>query len=82
MSMDFAIRTAMFFKDPIDKWASITGEYKLMNMYRKNKKKYDALYNKIRKRKCRVCWCTENNACSGWCQWVGIDLCSACIDAI
>ena len=53
--MDFAIRTAMFFKDPIDKWASITGEYKLMNMYRKNKKKYDALYNKIRKRKCRVC---------------------------
>ena len=32
-------------------------------------------------RKCRVCGCTENNACLGGCSWVENDLCSACTDA-
>lgn len=27
---------------------------------------------------CRVCGCTENNACEGGCSWVEPDLCSAC----
>jgi len=30
--------------------------------------------------KCRVCGCTENNACPGGCSWVEDDLCSACVD--
>lgn len=32
------------------------------------------------KRKCRVCGCTWNNACSGGCYWVEGDLCSECVD--
>jgi hypothetical protein len=27
---------------------------------------------------CRVCGCTEWNACEGGCRWVEKDLCSAC----
>lgn len=29
-------------------------------------------------RKCRVCGCTEQNACEGGCSWVEEDLCSSC----
>jgi hypothetical protein len=29
-------------------------------------------------RACRVCGCTENNACDPPCSWAGADLCSAC----
>ncbi|PZP64216.1 MAG: hypothetical protein DI597_00965 [Pseudoxanthomonas spadix] len=29
-------------------------------------------------RACRVCGCTETNACEGGCWWVEYDLCSAC----
>lgn len=29
---------------------------------------------------CRVCGCTENNACPGGCSWVGPDLCSSCVE--
>ena len=29
-------------------------------------------------RKCRVCGCTQNNACPGGCYWVEEDLCSQC----
>jgi hypothetical protein len=27
---------------------------------------------------CRICGCTQNNACQGGCYWVESDLCSAC----
>lgn len=27
---------------------------------------------------CRVCGCTQNNACEGGCYWVEPDLCSRC----
>lgn len=30
-------------------------------------------------RACRLCGCTEFNACPGSCSWVGPDLCSACV---
>lgn len=30
-------------------------------------------------RACRVCGCTELNACPGGCCWVEEDLCSACV---
>lgn len=30
---------------------------------------------------CAVCGCTQNNACDGGCEWVGADLCSACLEA-
>ena len=30
-------------------------------------------------RACRVCGCTEDNACEGGCWWVEDDLCSACV---
>lgn len=33
-------------------------------------------------RKCRVCGCTEHNACDGGCCWVGEDLCSSCVASI
>ncbi len=29
---------------------------------------------------CRVCGCTENNACPGGCSWVEPDLCSGCAE--
>lgn len=29
-------------------------------------------------KRCRVCGCTENNACEGGCYWVEDDLCSKC----
>lgn len=29
-------------------------------------------------RRCRVCGCTERNACPGGCHWVEWDLCSEC----
>lgn len=32
-------------------------------------------------RKCRVCGCTEDDACAGPCYWVELDLCSACVGA-
>lgn len=31
-------------------------------------------------RKCRVCGCTEYNACEGGCYWVAEDLCSKCVE--
>lgn len=31
-------------------------------------------------RSCRVCGCTDLNACEGGCSWVDEDLCSACAD--
>jgi myosin heavy subunit len=31
-------------------------------------------------RTCRVCGCTDDNACPGGCSWVEDDLCSACAD--
>jgi hypothetical protein len=34
---------------------------------------YDAIM-----RTCRVCGCTERNACPGGCSWVDVDLCSQC----
>lgn len=30
------------------------------------------------KRRCRICGCTELQACDGGCWWVGPDLCSSC----
>jgi hypothetical protein len=35
----------------------------------------DTLFNE---QKCRVCGCTDNNACEGGCSWVEDDLCSKC----
>ena len=32
-------------------------------------------------RVCRVCGCTQNNACLGGCWWVDVDLCSSCAEA-
>jgi hypothetical protein len=32
------------------------------------------------KRECRICGCTDNNACSGGCYWVEDDLCSNCTE--
>lgn len=32
--------------------------------------------------KCRVCGCTDFNACPGGCWWVEADLCSACADTV
>lgn len=29
--------------------------------------------------KCRVCGCTDSNACEGGCYWVEPDLCSRCV---
>jgi hypothetical protein len=31
-------------------------------------------------RTCRVCGCTDDQACEGGCTWVEDDLCSACVD--
>lgn len=42
------------------------------------KVKYDADGN-IR---CRVCGCTEIDACLGGCAWVEVDLCSGCAATI
>lgn len=30
-------------------------------------------------RRCRVCGCTDENACPGGCYWVEDDLCSRCV---
>lgn len=32
--------------------------------------------------RCRVCGCTEVNACAGGCSWVEKDLCSTCAVAV
>ena len=31
--------------------------------------------------RCRVCGCTETDACAGGCRWVEDDLCSVCATA-
>lgn len=39
----------------------------------------DYILNRVRTEPvCRVCGCTEDNACPGGCYWVEPDLCSAC----
>jgi hypothetical protein len=30
--------------------------------------------------RCRVCGCTNDNACPGGCSWIEPDLCSACAE--
>ncbi len=30
-------------------------------------------------RRCRVCGCTQFNACPGGCYWIEEDLCSQCV---
>ena len=34
----------------------------------------------MEERICRICGCTEDNACEGGCSWVEEDLCSSCAD--
>lgn len=29
---------------------------------------------------CRECGCTDISACDGGCEWVAMDLCSACVN--
>lgn len=29
-------------------------------------------------KRCRVCGCTDSNACDGGCFWIAPDLCSVC----
>lgn len=31
------------------------------------------------KRVCRICGCTQMNACPGGCYWIADDLCSQCL---
>lgn len=31
-------------------------------------------------RRCRVCGCTQFNACPGRCYWIEEDLCSQCVE--
>ncbi|MEQ8124367.1 hypothetical protein DBN64_15655 [Enterococcus faecalis] len=31
-------------------------------------------------RRCRVCGCTQFNACPGVCYWIEEDLCSQCVE--
>ena len=31
---------------------------------------------------CRVCGCTQNNACPDGCWWVEPDLCSSCVGSV
>ena len=31
-------------------------------------------------RRCRVCGCTQFNACPGGCYWIEEDLCSQCVE--
>lgn len=38
----------------------------------------DELQTDEQERRCRVCGCTQNNACPGGCYWVEYDLCSRC----
>jgi len=33
-------------------------------------------------RRCRVCSCTDDNACRAGCFWVEADLCSECVDGV
>ncbi len=33
-------------------------------------------------RSCKVCGCTDNNACEGGCYWIAEDLCSQCEDKL
>lgn len=33
-------------------------------------------------RRCRICGCTDDEACEGGCSWVEEDLCSTCADAL
>jgi hypothetical protein len=33
----------------------------------------------VRDQYCRICGCTEDNACDGGCFWIEDDLCSACV---
>lgn len=35
----------------------------------------------VAKRTCRVCGCTDDQACEGGCSWVEEDLCSKCVPA-
>ena len=36
----------------------------------------------VDEQKCRICGCTENNACEGGCYWVEDDLCSKCVGKV
>ena len=48
------------------------------NYHKKMKTKSD----KNKKRKCRVCGCTDESACDGGCCWVFPDVCSSCEGAL
>jgi hypothetical protein len=42
---------------------------------------YDDYLKRSAVRACRVCGCTDAQACPGGCSWAGADLCSACVSA-
>lgn len=47
--------------------------------YQDRNSSYVRLYATIEvKRACRVCGCTQYNACLGGCYWAEYDLCSKC----
>ena len=35
-----------------------------------------------KERTCRICGCTQNNACKGGCFWVEDNLCSKCVKKV
>lgn len=37
-------------------------------------------FNFLKEKKCRVCGCTDIEACPGGCYWVEEDLCSECVE--
>lgn len=42
----------------------------------------DAELNALAVETCRVCGCTDENACEGGCMWIGERLCSSCVDQV
>ena len=41
---------------------------------------YEAIEDEVVQRRCRLCGCTDRQACPGGCCWVEPDLCSRCVE--
>lgn len=54
-------------------------EEQVQALHKELLEEYDYYLKHSADRKCRVCGCTEDNACVGGCYWVDTDLCSECV---
>lgn len=69
------------FERPFPTWEQLTDEARVLYLQRAEQA-FRIIISMMAEQEqtCRVCGCTDDNACPGGCSWAEPGLCSACVD--